>query len=343
MNKTTLVTVADDRFGRKNGLYGATQDKIYHIFKNNPQFGVHKLNMWNWDKLVKTQFYEKNKELLDNTDAGKNGRVYKPFAILDALENSDFGDFIIYTDCSPEIWSMNADTILYPKDFDVRVGQNLCINNNDILTCFVKWDNKNIGEGELGMHIHKYFTTNACMDKMGLREYENSYIHASGMFIIRKTPKTMEFVKEWLHWNTVDECCSLGKRNIQGDTSFWNKEHEFKVGHRHDQSISGLLINKMDNPLIDILYNEMSPYNPLQFCRTNSAYKFIDSNSKPPREEINLKQIFIGKGSIVINERHTELKVFDVRIEGNIEYFKVGQIEASCYETTRQFIKLKQE
>lgn len=328
--KVILVTISDDRAGRKDGKYAETQDKIHTIFFEgaNDDFGINCGLMMNFDGLEKTEFYEKNKTLLSNIDAGINGRAYKPYVISRALASIADGDYLIYTDCSPEIWNMPADFRIDPEVFDIEILKGLCTDNNDILTAFVKWDEVEILEGQLGIHTHANFTLNRCITKMGMHFYEDGYMHASGMWVIRKTPDTVDFVEKWLMWNCIDECASLGKADVAGDDSFWREELDYKKGHRHDQSISGLLLCARNQKFVDIVYNDMHPYNPLQFARKGVEYKFIESLPK------------IDKGDIVGNAAGVQMKVWRIDKLHGRDYFIVGQLEQSCYGTSRENLLL---
>lgn len=319
--KTILTMCHDDRQGRKGGVYGETAKFV----EENINLILDDIEVYNWSYADCLNLLYNGSQSLHilSIDAGINGRWYKPFAILQLLTQLKDGDFLIYNDCSPEIWE-NVE-----GNFDLSVIHNLTTQNNDILTSFVKWDCQNIPADGLGLHIHKYFTLNRCMDKMGLRQYENSYQHASGMMCIRKTPDTVKFVEEWLHWNLDPECASLG---VEG-AEFWEAEKDIKAGHRHDQSISGLLLNKRNAKLVDILYNDMNPYNFLQYCRVGQEYRFIDSNSPVDRECLD---IFIRRGSKVRNEQGIELTVWAVENERII----VGQFEESAWATTRDKLRL---
>lgn len=336
MNRLTVVSIADDRMGRKEGLYTATQDKIFHILKNNPQLGIDDIVNVRWEQIEASEWYLENKTLLDNIDAGRNGRAYKPWVILEALKNSEGGDYVVYTDASPEMWKMPYDSFYPVIYYNTDVIKRLCNSNNNILSIFVKWDTEDIKTGELGKHTHRYFTLDRCIRKMGMEQYTDSFMGASGMWCIRKTPDTMEFVEEWLKWNCDEDCASLGKIDVEDDYSFWTAESHlefgkegYKMGHRHDQSISGLLLNRRDAKLVDILYNDMNPYNFLQYCRTDVGYKFINSN---PVKDINP----INPGDDVENDKGVKLKV--LRIE-NGKYI-VGKSEGSCYATTKDKLKL---
>lgn len=325
MTKTILCLVHDDRQGRKGGVYGQTAKDIEANIDSIVPVTVHR-----WDVKDITALYD-GFLILKHIDAGINGRAYKPLAILESLKQLNDGDFLIYNDCSPEIWH-NIPAGGYSLD----VIHQLTESNNDILTSFVKWDCQPIPANSLGLHIHRYFTLNRCMDKMELRKYENSYQHASGMMCIRKTPETVKFVEEWVHWNLDPECASLG----DGDDSYWNAEKDIKVGHRHDQSISGLLLNARNAKFIDILHNDMNPHNFLQFCRVGQEYTFIDSNSPVDREDLDMTKIFIRAGSRVRNEQGVEINVFRVDYVDGKERFIVGLFEESAWATTRDKITL---
>lgn len=330
IKKTLLCTVSDDRFGRKEGLYQKTQDKILQLFVNNPQFGITDFLMMTWDEISETEFYQENKTLLNNADAARNGRAYKPYVISEGLKLLNEGDFLIYTDCSPEMWKMESDFII-PQNYQLDIIKNLCQNNNGTLSAFVKWDTRGIPFGGLGIHTHENFTTDRCMKVMGLERYSRSFLHASGMMVIQKLPHTVDFVNEWLHYNCIDECACLGRADIPGDYSYWDFSEEYtKMGHRHDQSISGLLLNKMGNKLIDIIYDsQLNTYNFLNFCRTDKSYRFIDPNDNPETE------IRIKKGiNNVMNESGAVLSVFEFRPQDGIEWIIVGPHRESCYRTT---------
>ena len=103
--KIVLVTVSDDRSGRKDGKYSETQDRVLDLFRNNSTFGVTDFSFWKWEDIKNSEFYKKNNRMLDQIDPAMNGRCYKPFVILESLRSAEDGDFIIYNDVSPELWS----------------------------------------------------------------------------------------------------------------------------------------------------------------------------------------------------------------------------------------------
>lgn len=288
--KVVFVTVSDDRSGRKEGKYSETQDKVLSLFKNNPTFGITDFAFWKWEDIKDSEFYRSNKKMLDYTDPAMNGRCYKPFVILEAMKSVDDGDFVIYNDISPEWWrEWDPEQRIHPRNYKLEIIKNLCVHNGGILTSDVTW----YSSGTIGDHTHENFTLERCIDKMGMGDYKYSLQHASGMMVLQKSKKSMDFIEEWLYWNLIDECASLGP--VENDqtviSKYWNEEvtKHGKIGHRHDQSISGLLINKMGNRLVKNLQN----YNFLSFCKVDFSYTFIESNI--PKSKYVYRNVFDGE------------------------------------------------
>lgn len=334
MSKTILVSVADERSGRKNGVYGATQQKIEKIFRNNPSFGIRDFLMLTWDDIAASQFYQENKLLLDHTDAAKNGRAYKPWILKEGLSKINDGDYLIYTDCSPEMWTFDSDYHI-PTHYNLDVIKHLVRDNGGILTAFVKWDTRNIKPGLKGIHTHENFTTDRCIKRMGLEQYTKSFMGASGMIAIQKSTTTVFVVDEWLKWCCIDECSALGPKEIPHDYSYWDQEDGKKLGHRSDQSVLGLLLCKFGYKMANIIYNDLNPYNFLNFCRECTEYTFVDPN------EIPYEPTRIRKGDKVVNKAGTELTVFEIWPEDGEEVYIVGTMRESCYKTSLNQIKLK--
>ena len=311
--KTIFVTVSDDRSGRKNGLYGKTQDKILEYLKHN-SFGITDFLFVKYNDILQTDFYLENKLILDTFEPAFNGRCYKPYAILEGLNKINENDFLIYNDVSPELWSfIDTNNTINKHEYDINIIKKLCEENNDILTpqCnFILNDDPLIN-----YHTHENFTLDICMKRMNLEDYKHSLQHASGMICLKKTNKTVNFVKEWLKYNIIDECASvtsfsnITNNNINTSTiypNFWVNEYENKIGHRHDQSISGLLINKMNNKLVVSPTNMYPTYNFLSFCIINHSYKFIDSNQPKTKKKI-------------INILNTETNIYDMIVYDRVD------------------------
>ena len=307
MSKTILVTVADDRSGRKDGAYGKTQDYIENIFRSHSEFGITDYLMWKWEDIKNSIYYEKYKDRLDIIDPETNGRLYKPLAIKEALNRIEEGDFLIYNDTSPELWN-GIDSISWDR-YNSRILRELCISNGGILTSLGEFDHDGIQCRQIGWpnpynydaaghHTHETFTNKACMSVMDLEGKYLYYLqHASGFIVLQKNDKSLKFIEDWIYYNNIPECCE-SKYSI-------NEEP-----HRTDQSISGILINKLENNLIRCLlgrdqYSIINPYNLLSFSQIGTNYNFISSKQEKQNKRIyldpNKRESEKYKGTFVID------------------------------------------
>jgi hypothetical protein len=167
------------------------------------------------------------------------------------------------------------------------------------------------------------------MRKMGLDRFAHSLMPASGMLVFKKSAKIEALVDEWLKWCCDPECSCLGDPTIPNDYSYWDQaEDRFKMGHRSDQSVLGLLICRDGYKIaMPPKYLNIPHHNFLQFCRIGVEYPFIDPNNNPDKE-IRLK-----KGDKVINEAGVILTIFEIWQENNEEILVVGPHRESCYKT----------
>ena len=296
--RVVMATVSDDRHKRKNGMYGITQRKIRTILERNDQFGIDGLYFYTFEDIVGSEFYRVNEAMLRHMDPAINGRCYKPYVIRCALDGVGDGDYVIYNDVSPEWWEVGEDFVI-GDEYQLDVLKNLCITNGDILSCKVSW----MGfDGVFANHTHEYFTTERCMRYMGMERYRHCLQHASGMMVFRKSDRSMNYVERWLRYNVIDQCASLS--DVVTGEDYWGEEanvHE-KIGHRHDQSISGLLANDMGLRLLDVS-DYWSPYptkayNFLSFCRTDFRYSFVESVVEP--QGFRYRNVRYGDGYKII-------------------------------------------
>lgn len=328
--KSYLVTVSDDRMGRKGGVYGVTQQRITTICDGLVDYQYHP----NINDVFKTDFYRNHKQLLDHIDPAKNGRVYKPFAISEVFTKAIDGDIIIYNDCSPEMWQNPSGLDYIPNyKYSVKHLYDKVYNAGGILAPFVRWDTRKMGPGENGIHTHMNFTTSTCIKRMfSTLEHENHYMCASGLFAFIVDKKSRAFIDSWLHYNTIDECCALGKANKVDDYSFWGSfEDKYKMGHRHDQSIAGLLMNEYNPLLINHIVGDWHVYNFINYCYNKTA-GYEDSRKGP-----NIANR-ICKGDTVKNKAGVELRIFEVwpdHATGK-EIYIVGKHREAAWQETEE-------
>jgi hypothetical protein len=267
---TLLVTVSDDRSGRKGGKYSETQDKVLALFQSRPEFGIDKYAFWKWSDIEATSFYQENKALLSQIDPHMNGRAYKSFVVQEGLKSLENGNVLIYNDVSPEMWDVylaESRASWEWENYDINVIRRLCVRNNGILTAAASHNH------DIQQHTHKNFTLDRCISMMGLWKYRDSIQHASGMIVLQKSDRTVKFAEEWLKWNLTDGCANEGPVGTT-EYTYWHEEVPNKLGHRGDQSVSGLLLNQMNHKVVEPIRG----YCFLGFCMKNTEYKFVETN-----------------------------------------------------------------
>ena len=281
-----FCTVADDRYGRKKGMYASTQKKIYERL-SSMQLDIDKFTMWQWKDIQASSHYKNFKSMLDNPDPARNGRLYKPLLIKSVIEEVPMGGYVIYNDVSPEMWqNFFAIGDINDDYFSAKVLAALCDSNNGIFTLHTWYDDPPRGNWTvdlLGHHTHDNFTNESCIRIMKAEKYRHSMQHCTGLVVVKKTPDTLDFLDEWIFYNSMPECGGLGvERDPSSDFSLCPSK---KLGHRHDQSVSGILINKRNGNICKKLGNRqllpINEHNFLNFCQKNTPYHFIDSNVSP--------------------------------------------------------------
>lgn len=190
-----LVTYADEKF--------AEQQKFLH--QTHKEGFVHV--PFNRENLEKTDFYQKNKQILDEP-TGAGWWIWKPYFILEALKTANEGDFIIYCDCgdmfSPGLKSYVESTVTEDDQCLLLVGNN----------------------------INGQYTKRDCFIKMGCDEedyYDSNQLEV-GFMVWKVCEESIKTVSEWL------ELCT-DSQIINNDASTLGDELSGFVAHRNDQSV----------------------------------------------------------------------------------------------------------
>ena len=143
-----------------------------------------------------------------------SGCIWKPYIVRLLMENLDYGDTLVYTDCGDELL----------PGIDLFIAQN--INERGFL--FIQ-----------SVHNHRRYTKKYCFKKMSCMQdkYLNSNQLEAGFFAVRSSPETLKFIKEWEYWcNQYDV---LFDESIDGE---WDD----LIRHSRDQSILTNLCIKYD-------------------------------------------------------------------------------------------------
>jgi len=212
-NKIYLTCFADGK------IYEDTQTKFKETYKGA---GIDEIIFWNKKQIQSTEFYEKNKKILD-IKKGAGLWIWKPYIILDLMNKIDNDDFIIYCDCSSQ----------YPLGFEYNVIP--------LLNYLHK--NKLFHPGThlfTNKYILKYWSHNETFKIMNLdrEKYGNKNMCQTSPSIWRKNDLCKKFLNEWLHYCSNYNCIKYidNMKNI--------KDESFLIRSQCDQSILSLLIHK---------------------------------------------------------------------------------------------------
>ena len=159
--------------------------------------------------LETTEFYEKNKKILDNSK-GAGFWLWKPFVILDKLNSIEDGDIIFYLDCADVFYDGFSEFL-----------KNYFLTND--VDCLLTYGSKN---------KQKWYTkkdTFYLMDCDTEKYHEHLQLEA-GIIVFKNTQKIREIVKEWLYYCTIN--------NIITDTpNIHGENYDGFIKHQSDQSI----------------------------------------------------------------------------------------------------------
>jgi hypothetical protein len=179
------------------------------------QFGVDEEFSFSPKKIRRTDFYVKNKAILDSA-RGAGYWLWKSYCILDCLSKMETGDVVFYLDAGVEVIA------------DLTPLYELCASQGGI-TVF-------------GAHgqVNRTWTKRDCFALMECdaeNYWEGEHLSA-GFCLFQKSARTIAFVEEWLRFGCnpqiiTDAPNTCGLPNLPGF-----------VDHRHDQSILAVLAAK---------------------------------------------------------------------------------------------------
>lgn len=179
-------------------------------------FGVDQVKSYNNTYLKKTQFYKNNQHILDRR-RGSGYWLWKPYIILDFLNQIKEGDLLIYADSGIEIIANISPLI------------DLCIKQNGILLFNVH-----------GGHPNKKWTKRDCFVLMNCDSkyyWDAEQVNASFQIYI-KNHESIDFVQNYLYF-----CQQINILTDLPNISRLDNHPEF-IDHRHDQSVLSLLTLK---------------------------------------------------------------------------------------------------
>ena len=204
------------------------QQSLHHSALANGDVDV--VHTWNRDRLLKTDYYQQNKALLD-LPRGCGYWAWKPFVILQTLAQTQENDYVIYCDVGKPVENASFD------------------HGNQIHTSLlplVEWAERHNGMLP-GVYLSnhgpaKNWIKRDCFSIMQC-EHDNYYqmpTIQAGYTVWKNTPSVIDFLKQWQALNTdprliTDQDNTLGQDNFDGF-----------VRHCHDQATLTLLCEKQN-------------------------------------------------------------------------------------------------
>jgi len=192
------------------------------------------------DWLIQTDFYEKNKNILDKKrNAGHC--AWKPYIILDALNKIEDDEYLAYFDCGD-----------YFSDNIKNLFKNILSEKDIILV--------------LNGFSHSSYTKMDCFFYMNCFEekYFNAFQLEAGIIVLKKNNFNINLMKEWLEY-CCDEIVNGDYSEKDGNICKISNDSNF-IQHQLDQSILTNLQIKYNIPTVrietfagDIFYNFYCP------------------------------------------------------------------------------------
>jgi hypothetical protein len=192
--------------------YGSDQ-RFYNDIENMGHFVKHinrRLRKYTREWLVTTEFYNKNKAILDSSKGG-GWWSWKPFIILDALKEYE------------RVLYMDANTIFAKQNIDKVAG---LVNSIDVLGCI-----------KTGF-LNKDYTTEQCYQVMNCLTPEYKLECQVWAGVVIATRKAIPILNEWLKYVCIHDAVCPDKDDVNNHR------------HRNDQSILTNLIIKYKIPTL---------------------------------------------------------------------------------------------
>lgn len=216
MQKIYFINYSDEK-------YESQQANLNAIAEASGQFDV--ILPWTRKDIVESDFYTKNKELLDAMPIGDDGRVkpgfflWKVFIISETLKRMNYNDVLMYIDCGDALY--NTEGL---RDFLLKKTKNIEVILTD------------------GAFKNSAYTKRDAFVLMNCdnERYHNAIQVEAGIFVCKKGQFSNYIVRTWLKY-----CCD--RRIISDDPNVCGKENlpDF-VAIRWEQSCLGLLRIKND-------------------------------------------------------------------------------------------------
>lgn len=210
----TAICFSDEKYEKTRKRY-ALELQSKEIFKEVIQFSPGDFD----DSFIKS-----HGEFIKQNSKGYGYFIWKPYFINKVLEQLKDGDILVYGDAGNEIKGDRKECLqIFNKVNNPRF--------TPILAARVGWNIR--------------WTKTDLFLRMGFKfHYALKQMVEANRIVIKKSPQTIKFVKEWSHY------CTKDYRNIDESESILPKL-PFFIQHRYDQSVFSILFNKYHCQIVD--------------------------------------------------------------------------------------------
>lgn len=208
-----FLTCADE-------LYSSGQRRIENLLTNNLK--IKKENQKHISLEIDfdtTDFFKKNLSIA-SSNVSRGYCIWKPYFILQTLNQMKLNDLLFYVDCSD---SFSSNTISYCK---------LLANNNFDFVMSAWYQNSS--KNKIGV-----CTKRECLIEMNVdnEHFRNSQMIEAGFLCVKNCNKSVDIVNEWLNYCKKERCM------LNETISDVKNYDEFKF-NRYDQSVLSVLFEK---------------------------------------------------------------------------------------------------
>ncbi len=194
-----FVTLANEKYKRQ-------QDRLVSIAGQSKK--VRKIKPWSFEDLKQTNFYQENKHILDQP-RGCGYWLWKPYIILEQLNQPDPPDVVFYIDCGD---IFNPEVFNYAEH--AFQTNNCCLLLN-------------------GSYAMRFWTKRDCFVLMGCdsEKYWNQTMIEAGAEFWKNDGQAKTVLNEWL------TCCKDERLLTDIDNTCGLPNLDNFQDHRHDQCI----------------------------------------------------------------------------------------------------------
>jgi len=215
----------------------------------------------NSDQELYQYFHQEFSDFIKLNPRGYGYWLWKPFIVLHYLNKIADNDVLLYCDIGCELSPLGG------KVFGRYLDE---LNRENFLafSTFTKNSERSWSKAELIKLLAP------------ASEALNSEQVAATFFLLKKTPKMIQFVEEWL------SICTLENFSYLNDELKVEQSPDF-IEHRHDQSIFSLLVKKYNLPVLrertffppEVYYPKSYVLNfPIHTLRSKDQHYFIDKS-----------------------------------------------------------------